>query len=153
MLLFENGVGRPSNETAKKRNIFKGICVLLVVIIILLVAYLLSNKNANESIRNDKKDNKEVVTITTSINKCISQQELSEILRMLSNYYISKTGEKPPHIGVSDECVNEEGLITIRIYDEDNGKVTNLEWYDVNPDTYMAHDTVFFNEVDLNKYK
>ena len=34
MGVFKNGVGRPSNETIKKRNIFKGICVLLVLIII-----------------------------------------------------------------------------------------------------------------------
>ena len=44
MGVFKNGVGRPSNETIKKRNIFKGICVLLVLIIILLVGYILNDK-------------------------------------------------------------------------------------------------------------
>ena len=33
MGVFKNGVGRPSNETIKKRNIFKAICLVLVLII------------------------------------------------------------------------------------------------------------------------
>ena len=43
MSMFTNGVGRPSNETIRKRNIFKGICVLLVIVIIALVAYILND--------------------------------------------------------------------------------------------------------------
>ena len=34
MGVFKNGVGRPSNETIKKRNIFKVICVLLILVMI-----------------------------------------------------------------------------------------------------------------------
>ena len=45
MGVFKNGVGRPSNETIKKRNIFKVICVLLVLIIIVLVGYILNDKD------------------------------------------------------------------------------------------------------------
>ena len=37
MSLFKNEVGRPSNKTIKKRNIFKGICVIFGLIIIGLV--------------------------------------------------------------------------------------------------------------------
>ena len=61
MGVFKNEVGRPSNETIKKRNIFKGICVLFVVVIICLITYIVddklnvkntnqpNNKTANES--------------------------------------------------------------------------------------------------------
>ena len=44
MGVFKNGVGRPSNETIKKRNIFKGICILLFIVIIGLVVYILNDK-------------------------------------------------------------------------------------------------------------
>ena len=37
MRVFKNDVGRPSNETIKKRNIFKVICVLLVLVIIVFI--------------------------------------------------------------------------------------------------------------------
>ena len=42
MGVFKNGVGRPSNETIKKRNIFKGICVVLFIVIIGLIVYILN---------------------------------------------------------------------------------------------------------------
>ena len=56
MGVFKNGVGRPSNETIKKRNIFKGICVLFGLIIIVLVGYILNDKGIiNISGKDDKK--------------------------------------------------------------------------------------------------
>ena len=45
MSLFKNEVGRPSNKTIKKRNIFKGICVIFGLIIIGLVGYILNDKD------------------------------------------------------------------------------------------------------------
>ena len=57
MSMFTNGVGRPSNETIRKRNIFKGICVLLVIVIIALVAYILNDKGVfNNNIKNSSKN-------------------------------------------------------------------------------------------------
>ena len=44
MGVFKKGVGRPSNETIKKRNVFKGICILLFIVIIGLVVYILNDK-------------------------------------------------------------------------------------------------------------
>lgn len=56
MGVFKNGVGRPSNETIKKRNIFKGICVVLFIVIIGLVVYILNDKGIiNISGKDDKK--------------------------------------------------------------------------------------------------
>lgn len=59
MGVFKNEVGRPSNETIKKRNIFKGICVLLVIVIIGLVAYILNDKGifTVEQSETNKQDN------------------------------------------------------------------------------------------------
>ena len=72
MGMFKNEVGRPSNETIKKRNIFKGICVLLVLIIIGLVAYILNDKGIieiNKAKENNKDNNNEVVTTTVKDKK------------------------------------------------------------------------------------
>ena len=71
MGVFKNGVGRPSNETIKKRNIFKGICVLLVLIIVGMTFYILNDKGIiNIGSKDDKKtvDNK-VNKDTTKENK------------------------------------------------------------------------------------
>lgn len=82
MGIFKNDVGRPSNETIKKRNIFKGICVLLVIIIISLVCYILNDKgiitfNKHEQ---NKNDNDKIVTTTKKEN--IIEISKSEALRI-----------------------------------------------------------------------
>ena len=44
MRLFKNQVGRPLNETIKKRNVFKGLYLLMFIIIIILVIFILNDK-------------------------------------------------------------------------------------------------------------
>ena len=61
MGVLKNGVGRPSNETIRKRNILKVVCIVLVLIIIGLIGYLLNDKG----IINVKKDNKKVAENNT----------------------------------------------------------------------------------------
>ena len=63
MGVLKNGVGRPSNETIKKRNILKIVCVLFAIIIIGLVGYILIDKgyitiNKNPSDKVEKEENK-----------------------------------------------------------------------------------------------
>jgi len=67
MGLFKNEVGRPSNETIKKRNIFKGICFVLVLIIIGLVCYIFKDdiKIFNTGNKTSDGNNK----VTTTLNK------------------------------------------------------------------------------------
>ena len=55
MVMFKNSVGRPSNETIKKRNIFKVVVLILFIIIIGLVVYILNDKGI---IKIKEKDNK-----------------------------------------------------------------------------------------------
>lgn len=76
MSLFKNEVGRPPNETIRKRNIFKGICVLLVLVIIGLVGYILNDKGIiNLSNKNTKSGNEKAVTTkqitTTTVNNIV----------------------------------------------------------------------------------
>ena len=66
MDLFKNDVGRPSNEIIKKRNIFKGICIVLSLLVILLTLYILNDKDVIDL--NNKSDNNGVAT-TTNVNK------------------------------------------------------------------------------------
>ena len=75
MGVFKNGVGRPSNETIKKRNIFKGICVLLVLIIIGMTVYILNDKSI---INISSKDNKK--TVDKKTNKGATKENKKEKL-------------------------------------------------------------------------
>ena len=82
MSLFKNEVGRPSNEIIRKRNIFKGICVLLVLVIIGLVGYILNDKGIitiNNTKNNNKKNNSEVTT-TTKQNNVLETEALAKEL-------------------------------------------------------------------------
>lgn len=65
MGVFKNGVGRPSNETIRKRNIFKGICLVLVLIVIILVAYIVNDK-LKSNIDDNNTDKKNVSTKETN---------------------------------------------------------------------------------------
>lgn len=75
MSLFKNEVGRPSNETIKKRNIFKGICVLLVIVVIGLVGYILNEKSiitfdkTNPNKTDKEKPAEQITTTKLSITK------------------------------------------------------------------------------------
>ncbi len=75
MGVFKNGVGRPSNETIKKRNIFKGICVLLVLIIIGMTVYILNDKGI---INISSKDNKKIVDKKTD-NDVTKENKIEEL--------------------------------------------------------------------------
>ena len=68
MGVFKNEVGRPSNETIKKRNIFKGICVLLIIVVICLIAYILNDKGIfnNEESNNKTTTKRSVETFDKS---------------------------------------------------------------------------------------
>ena len=77
MGVFKNGVGRPSNETIKKRNIFKGICVLLVLIIIGMTVYILNDKGIiNIGSKDDKK------TVDNKVNKDTTKENKIEDLSL-----------------------------------------------------------------------
>lgn len=85
MSLFKNEVGRPSNETIKKRNIFKGICVVFGLIIIGLVVYILNDKGIITFNKNgqNKNDNDKVIT-TTNGQKEENEKDISDELVTIS---------------------------------------------------------------------
>ena len=77
MGVFKNGVGRPSNETIKKRNIFKVLCVLLVFIIVVMTFYILNDKGIiNISSKDDKK------TVDNKVNKDTTKENKIEDLSL-----------------------------------------------------------------------
>ena len=85
MGLFKNEVGRPSNETIRNRNIFKGICVVFGLIIIGLVVYILNDKGIitfNKHGQN-KNDNDKVIT-TTNGQKEENEKDISDELVTVS---------------------------------------------------------------------
>ena len=85
MGVFKNGVGRPSNETIKKRNIFKGICVLFGLIIIVLVGYILNDKGI---INISSKDNKKTVDKKTD-KGATKENKKEEILDVNSDKVVN----------------------------------------------------------------
>ena len=88
MGLFKNEVGRPSNETIKKRNIFKGVCFVLVLIIIGLVVLLLNEKGIININSNNKQNNNTSVKVDDKIvEKDISYGE--DVLYKMLNEGVS----------------------------------------------------------------
>ena len=88
MGVFKNDVGRPSNETIRKRNIFKGICVVFGLIIIALVGYILNDKGIiNLSNKNTKSSN-EIVATTKEVAKeeNLSDEEVNKIFNKYNLY-------------------------------------------------------------------
>ena len=85
MSMFTNDVGRPSNETIRKRNIFKGICVVFGLIIIGLVCYILNDKGIiNLSNKNTKGGNENA----TTAKKDVKEEKLSdeEVKKVFDKY-------------------------------------------------------------------
>ena len=96
MGVFKNGVGRPSNETIKKRNIFKVICVLLVLIIIFLVGYILNDKgiisiNNNENTKKVENNNKKI-SETKEISNKDAEKVMEDVLSADWSLYTKYAG-------------------------------------------------------------
>ena len=83
MGVLKNGVGRPSNETIRKRNILKVVCIVLVLIIIGLIGYILNDKG----IINVKKDNKKVAENNTKKETVNVDDAKKELDRFVKFYY------------------------------------------------------------------
>lgn len=69
MGVFKNNVGRPSNETIKKKNIFKWLCIFCVIVIIGLVAYILDDKGVFVANEDNISKNKNITTTTKKLEK------------------------------------------------------------------------------------
>ena len=111
MGLFKNEVGRPSNETIKKRNIFKGICVLLVIVIIGLVCYILNDKgviNLNNTNKNTKGGNEKVVTTTTKQVKEVEEEKVDSTKLTTKKVGVSEFGD----IDIFDVYYNDKKVIS-----------------------------------------
>ena len=120
MGVFKNGVGRPSNETIKKRNIFKGICVVLFIVIIGLVVYILNDKGIiNIGGKDDKKivDNK-VNKDTTKENK---KENISLNNDMVKDLYNRVSGTDIFNSEFTDTA-GKEVYLQETLYDKD-GKI------------------------------
>ena len=87
MGVFKNEVGRPSNETIKKRNLLKVVCFILVVIILLLAAYIVNDKLNIVDVKN--KDNK----LTTTKKNEEKEEKVSKevgknaLIRVFGEYF------------------------------------------------------------------
>ena len=179
MGVFKNEVGRPSNETVRKRNIFKGICALLVIVIIGLVVYILNLKGIitfNKSIQN--KDNSEKTTnqITTTKSSTsendtfdLSQVSIEKICPAECTENLSIYGRKLSIDGVVNygkyyalgnllvierDIVSEPGS-TIVVYDKNGTQKAEYGdfGYRVCPSNYGFDKDCYDFKVEDNKIK
>ena len=129
MGLFKKTPGRPSNETIKKRNIFKGICALLVLVIVLLIAYILNYK---QDILNNNKTHKR------KINN-ISEKQVKKIL---SSYVYNND-----YALVAEEMFSEEykTILAISKVNKEETKYTCEELF--------GTDNSFIKQSDGGYYK
>ena len=110
MGVFKNSVGRPSNETIKKRNIFKGICVLLVLIIIGMTVYILNDKGIiNISSKDDKK------TVDKKTNKdATKESKKNQTTKNEFENYLVKSEVKEVKGQNCTLSINDDGSLYLR---------------------------------------
>ena len=132
MNLFTNGVGRPSNETIKKRNRLKIICVILILLIIGLLVYILYDKGV---IKINDNNNENKVTETEkeeTNNKNITEEEIKKLLS--DTFYI----ETPI---ISNSFDNHIALYFV-----------NKERYDMNSDAFKLEVAIGHLKSESIKY-
>ena len=138
MGVFKNGVGRPSNETIKKRNIFKGICVVLFIVIIGLVVYILNDKGIiNISSKDDKKTNN---TTKESEELDINSKEVINLYAPFT-YYM--------HEAVDEELYKEDIVMSKDLSAEYRNRLALAKYFYNNKEA-MTYDGVITSN-DLQK--
>lgn len=95
MGVLKNGVGRPSNETIRKRNLIKIMFAILILVIIGLIGYILVDKNII-TINGNKNPSKDDTPITTEQNKeemDIESKEVEDLYTPFS-YFMHEASEE-----------------------------------------------------------
>lgn len=146
MSMFTNGVGRPSNETIRKRNIFKGICVLLILVIIGLVGYILNDKGIiNLGNKNTKDGNEKVATTTKAEdNKSYSPKEAFD--KFVKDNHLITYVDDEKH---SDD---DKAAFDMKALKKDNCTTATMARPDGSVDVYYAEIFTFTDENSSKKY-
>lgn len=170
MGLFKNEVGRPSNETIKKRNIFKVICFILVLIIFGLVVVLLNEKGIIEI---DQKQNNKQESKTEQKEYKVSDDLEKIEATSINNYYIKdgklvtpndkSFGENLKYIGKFGEkntydnykyynmamLSNKGELYVLEIYE--NSDENNFEYKLLNVEVDKKIKSIYLLKKDFNE--
>ena len=118
MGVFKNGVGRPSNETIKKRNVFKGICILLFIVIIGLVVYILNDKGIiNINSKDDKKTVDKKTDNDTTEELDINSKEVTDLFKKYNKF----------NNGMYLYSDNDSGLLYTYFYQNDSLKKDQID--------------------------
>lgn len=143
MKLFENKVGRPSNETKKKRGIVYALLSLVLVIMLMMTSFMLNSAFSMEkvsgnifdtimnvvksTIRNVFKHTKENEIVTVEI-----EDTSKDITKDKNNIYlVTKSGNYKPTVTIKIKATkDEEAEVYYKwfIYKDLNAK--NLNWKD-----------------------
>lgn len=159
MGLFKNEVGRPSNETIKKRNIFKGICVLLVIVVIGLVCYILNDKgiiNLNNISKNTKEHNEKITVSEEEAKSILKKYSINDDIYFLTtekfsdNYKVSLALSKTSAKTENNICEKVIKYFDITATKDISGNypINNFGDYDF---VYCSEDEKFYSSSDLEK--
>lgn len=107
MGMFKKEVGRPSNETIKKRNIFKLICIILILLIIGLVIYIL-NDNGIINFKSKKVNNEPNFIKTKTTTTKVNEEKVSFDISYKEEEYRKKID------GTEYEIINKRNLPIIK---------------------------------------
>lgn len=126
MGVFKNGVGRPSNETIKKRNIFKGVCFILLLIVIALVAYIVND--AMKSNANNNKSNKTSTVETLNVSNYEQVEKLFNRMNSFTNHLSLLTVDNVSAIGY-DYFYSDKSLLNRDVADDVKFAIAYNELY------------------------
>ncbi len=103
MGVLKNGVGRPSNETIKKRNILKIVCVILVLIIIGLICYILNDKGIIKMNNNNKEER--VIKKEKTTNKRNTEEVSEDSNDKMLPGALNESGSIPLYVKEKDKTL------------------------------------------------
>ena len=151
MGVFKNGVGRPSNETIKKRNIFKVIGVLLVIVGVFIAGYYFNgnnNKTKNKPVivKNTKKEIVNIDEAKKELDRFVYGNYFNIVETQMNDDYkgylaISKSKSKKKSYTCKEMFGND-----IKPFGEDDGH----SW-DVDGVCYDGEDIDFYEYETVNK--
>ena len=86
MGVFKNDVGRPTNETIKKRRILKAILALLIAGVLFTGVYYVNEEDGLNKFKSVEKNNKEITQNTDSKELDVNSEEVKELFNVYNKF-------------------------------------------------------------------
>lgn len=115
--------------------------VLIITVLLVILTFLTGCEFNSKKLLN--KENND-----SSVQRNQNTEYTSEQLEQMAlDYYEAKTGYRPSCVASQE---NEDGTISIQLYDSFDGHNSTSDWYTVNKKTAIGTD-ILGNKIELNK--